>query len=173
MVTIGTRERTFGVRYASALLLSGATAVMQFRVGTLLGDTTPFLGLPAVVGAAWFGGVGPAALATIVVLATASLVGPRQMIGASRSGDVMSLGLFVLTAVLICLAMRQLRRYAREERVHRIDLERLLRRKTTSEGLAVALSGARTPADVLSVCTSDLMRATGATTGAVAVVTGD
>jgi signal transduction histidine kinase/ActR/RegA family two-component response regulator len=82
-------------------------------------------------------------------------------------------GLLVLTALLICVTMRQLREYARAERRHRMDLERLLRRKTMSEGLAAALSIARTPAEVLSASASELMHATGATSGAVAVRTRD
>jgi signal transduction histidine kinase/ActR/RegA family two-component response regulator len=171
---MSTRVRNIIRRYAVALLLTGATAAAQLRVGALPGDMAPFLAVPAVVGAVWFGGVGPGALATIITLAMmAGIAGPRQMIDTGRSGDVMSVGLFVLTALLICVTMRQLRRYAREERRRRMDLEHLLRRKTMSEGLAAALSVARTPADVTNACTTELMYAVGATTGAVAVLDRD
>src|SRR5262249_47613013 len=114
---MSTRVRNIARRYVAALLWSGATAVAQLRAGALLGNLTPFLALPAVVGASWFGGVGPGVLATFATLAMmAWAVGPRQPIDISRTGDLVSLGLFVLAAVLICVTMRQLREYAREER---------------------------------------------------------
>src|SRR5262249_52151991 len=169
MYTTETRARNTVVRYVVALLLSALAAVGQTRVGSLLGETTPFLALPAVVGAAWFGGFGPGVLAAIVSAAIAGwLIAPA--LNTRGQADAVSGVLFVLTALLICVAMRQLRRCARDERRRRMETERLLRRKGVLEALATALSAAHTSVDVTSAYASELMQATGAAAGAVALL---
>src|SRR5262249_28444630 len=104
-------------RYAMALGLGATAAVVQARLGSLVGETSLFVVLPAVVGAAWFGGVGPGALAAIVpFVGRAWTLGPSQVIDVSRPDYVVALGLVAFTTLLICITMRRLRGYTRDER---------------------------------------------------------
>src|SRR5262245_47685257 len=127
MPMTATRTQNILRRYAIALVLSLAAAGVQASMGWVLGETRLLFAVPAVVVAAWFGGIGPGVLAAIVPFAVhAWLVGPWRVINATRPADVGGVGLFVFTTLLICLTMRQLRRHSRDERRQRVDVERRL-----------------------------------------------
>jgi signal transduction histidine kinase/ActR/RegA family two-component response regulator len=161
-------------RYLFTLLLSMAAGFAQSRLWPFLTESIPFVALPAVVAAAWFGGIGPGQLATFVPLAIAAwLIGPRRVIETMGPAGAVSVGVFVLTAVLICLTTRQLRRYARDQRGRRLESDRLLRRSSVLQAVAGSLSAARTSADVTKACASELMHATGAIAATVVVVVAD
>jgi signal transduction histidine kinase len=174
MTTPATRALNLLRRYLFALLLSVAAALAQIYLWPFLTKGTPFVALPAVVAATWFGGVGPGLLATIAPFVIAGwYLGPQRVGYASGSVDVVGVGIFLLTALLICLTMRQLRHYARDQRRRRLESEILLRRATVLEAVVSALSAAHTSAEVTSACASELMRATGATAGTVALIVAD
>ena len=95
---------------------------------------------------------------------------PLHALRVDQPADAIALSLVVLLIVLLCLAMRALRRTLGTERDRRTEAEHALRRTSALEALARALSKAHTSAEVTQACLSELLPAAGATAGAVALV---
>ncbi len=153
-------------RYAFAVLLSVGAAVAQSLLQPILGEAALVVALPAVVAAAWFGGSGPGSVATLAPLAFVAW--QSGLSGGIRApGTIGIVAIFLLTTLLVCAAMRHLRRYARDERRHRAESDRALRRRTTLDAVAAAAAAASTSADVAKACLAALMEAAGASGGAV------
>ena len=87
--------------------------------------------------------------------------------------DLLVLALLCLLCGLIAIALRRFRTALRDERLRRVDAEETLTRTTALESLLRALSKAQTPAEVTYACLSELLPATGADAGAVALVSDD
>jgi signal transduction histidine kinase/ActR/RegA family two-component response regulator/two-component sensor histidine kinase len=99
-----------------------------------------------------------------LTLHATSIYGPAEAFGFS---------LFVFVILLVCAAMRGLRRTLQNERGRRNEAERALRQTSALEALARALSKAQTLAEVTQACLSELLPAVGAAAGAVALVSDD
>jgi len=81
--------------------------------------------------------------------------------------------LFAVLALVVCLVMRRLFVALIGERRRRGDAEAALRRSAQLEALATALSKAQTSAEVTHAAITELLHATAAQAGAIAIVTDD
>jgi K+-sensing histidine kinase KdpD len=90
-----------------------------------------------------------------------------------RPVTAFAVSLFVFVTLLVCAAMRELRRTLRSERGHRNEAERALRQTRALEALTRELSKSQTVAEVTQACLSELLPAAGAVAGAVALVSDD
>jgi PAS domain S-box-containing protein len=117
----GPQPRRAWLRYSVAL---GAVAVAFFLRSLLhsrLGPLAPFITFfPAVIFAAWFGGLGPGLLATALSAALTNyfFVAPVRSFKIDISSDAANLGRFIIGSVLVTLLMDALykaRRRAEEQ----------------------------------------------------------
>lgn len=118
------------MRYTVAVCAVAAGSALRFALGAVLGSTLAYITFfPAIMLAAWFGGLGPGILATLLSLVAASYLG----LGANITGAI----LFVAVSVFISFLTEALRRSrARsEERFRQLALE-TARRSSAEEALA-------------------------------------
>jgi two-component system sensor kinase len=122
------RRKAF-VRYGACLVVIVAMLAAHLALAPVLGDESAYLVFFAgVVLSAWFGGLGPGVLATVVsaVLAIVQVVSEN---GRFSMGDYVRLGLFVAQGLLISYLLHALttkRRLASEDardRAERMNLE--------------------------------------------------
>ncbi len=81
--------------------------------------------------------------------------------------------LIAVAAVALLVAARRLMYQARADRTARAETERQLRFSDLMQQLTATLSRARTPGDVIHVCLPDLLYATSAAAGALALLSDD
>jgi two-component system sensor kinase FixL len=89
-------------RYAAACLLVAASLLVRLSLQPWLGANIPYLHFfPAIMLAAWYGGFGPGLVATLssAVLAVYFFVPPAGTLAIAEPTDLVSLILFVATAV--------------------------------------------------------------------------
>jgi PAS domain S-box-containing protein len=94
---------TIGAPYVIALGALGGALVFRYAFRESLGLKVPYLQFyPAIIVAAWYGGLGPGILTTTLsaVLAMYFLLPPAGM-AVSDSADLLSLGVFIATGVVI------------------------------------------------------------------------
>ena len=110
-----------GSRYIVALGALGGAVLFRYVFRDSLGFKVPYLQFyPAIIAAAWYGGLGPGLLTTALsaVGAMYFLLPPSGM-SVSDSADQLSLGVFVATGVVISWRLRGSSRRARiRSRVH-------------------------------------------------------
>src|SRR5258706_15053217 len=97
------RLSTSVVRYSVPFLLIFASLLVRLTVQRWLGVSVPYLHFfPAVMIAAWFGGLGPGIVATLLSAATAVyfVLRPQSFIALSRA-DAITLPVFVVIGVVI------------------------------------------------------------------------
>jgi PAS domain S-box-containing protein len=118
--------------YVIAVAVVAAAALGRWLLNPLLGDTIPYITFfPAVVVAAWYGGLYPALLATLLGAFSAWVlfVRPSLSFGAQTSADVIGLLLFLVMGLAIAGlggAMRAAQRRATDaEQTTREQAERL------------------------------------------------
>jgi PAS domain S-box-containing protein len=119
-------------RYIVAVGLIGAALLLRYALRSWLGPSVPYLQFfPAILIAAWYGGLGPGVVAT----ATASLAAmhfllPPAGLAVGQPVDVVSLSLFVATGLGVAWTNHQLRNAERAcraeaalatERAERLD----------------------------------------------------
>jgi len=94
---------TLAVRYAAALVFVGAALLLSMTVATFLRWEVFVLFWPAVIGAAVFGGVGPAMLASVLSVLAADyfLIPPLHELTLVDVADVVPFGVFLVTSVLV------------------------------------------------------------------------
>jgi PAS domain S-box-containing protein len=96
-------------RYIVAVALIGAALLLRYALRSWLGPTVPYLQFfPAILIAAWYGGLGPGVVAT----ATASLAAmyfflPPAGFAVGAPADIVSLSLFVATGLAIAWVNHQ------------------------------------------------------------------
>lgn len=94
----------FGVaRWLVALAALAASLLFRYALRNLLGITVPYLQFyPAIIVAAWFGGLGPGVLVTVLSATTAMYVFlPPAGFAVGDLPDQLALGVFVATGLVI------------------------------------------------------------------------
>ena len=100
-------------RYIIAVTLIGAALLLRYELRSWLGPNVPYLPFfPAILIAAWYGGLGPGVVATAT--ATAALAAmyfflPPAGLAVGQPGDLVSLSLFVATGLGVAWTNHQLR----------------------------------------------------------------
>ncbi len=106
-------------RYSTAVLLVGVFLAIRLAMAGILGDAVPYLQFfPAVMLAAWLGGLGPALVATTLagLLATYFFLRPFYSLAIDSTADSVSLPLFVAIAGAMALVIDSLRRAEETQR---------------------------------------------------------
>jgi PAS domain S-box-containing protein len=108
------RARLFG--YGVAVLASGVSILLRWPLWPVIGDHTPFMTFfPAVILSAYFGGLGPGLVATFVSGAAAAffLIKPHFSFEIHDPADILALGLYTLTGVVLSVLSESLHRSRR------------------------------------------------------------
>jgi PAS domain S-box-containing protein len=104
------------VAYGVAVLATGASLLLRSPLWPVLGDRTPFMTFfPAVILSAFFGGLGPGLLSTFVSAAASAffLLKPHLSFEVDDPADVVALGLYTLTGVVLSVLSESLHRSRR------------------------------------------------------------
>jgi signal transduction histidine kinase/PAS domain-containing protein len=120
-------ERGIAIRYAVAIGATLLALAVAFPITPYLQRVIFVLFWPAVIGAAWFGGVGPAVLASVlsVLLADYFLIGPPGHLSVTSPEDLIPLAVFLFASVGVALltdATRAARRTAAQAAAQNADL---------------------------------------------------
>jgi PAS domain S-box-containing protein len=137
--------RKIFVRYAVAVCSVAAGVALRFALGPALGSTLPYITFfPAIMLAAWFGGLGPGILATLLSLAAAFYFA----LDANVTGAI----LFVAGSVFISMLTEAPRRSRAlsDERFRQLALETALR-SSAEEALAESKRAAERSEDRLKL----------------------
>src|SRR5262245_42590507 len=128
------RERGIAVRYAVAIGATLLALAIAFPIASYLQRVIFVLFWPAVIGAAWFGGVGPAVFASVlsVLLADYFLIGPPGQLSVTSPDDLIPLAVFLFASTggaFVTDATRTARRTAAQaatrnaELIHELELQ--------------------------------------------------
>lgn len=138
----GLLARNAAVAYALALAVSALAIAVNIIGGGLLGDR-PFTSLyTAVVISAYFGGLGPGLLATVICAAFVSffMLQPIDSLAIGAGSDVAALILFAIASIFICWVLHSLRQTAetlRKERDLSDELSQRLEQTVRQKDLLV------------------------------------
>jgi PAS domain S-box-containing protein len=93
-------------RYVVAVIIAGIAVLVRWLVDPLLGDSHPFpISLLGVIGAAWYGGFGPA-MTTVILTAIGGIVlflPPRNAFNLQSPSDQIGLGVYLFCGVAAAL----------------------------------------------------------------------
>ena len=137
------RPSSVSARYATAIGLVGLFLAIRLGLGDILGDTVPYLQFfPAIMLAAWLGGMGPGILASVLsaLLARYFFLQPFHTWVLARTADAVSLPLFFLIGVSMSVVIDSLRR---AEDAHRTNAELATQRSRELAEAADAISATR------------------------------
>jgi K+-sensing histidine kinase KdpD len=118
-----TRPAVF--RYGSVLLTVAAALLLRLTVWPLLGPDLPFLFLwPAVMCCAWYGGIGPGLLATLVSALAGRyfLLEPLHSLAPARPADGIGMILYLSLGTFLSLLIEGFHRAKRQVEEHVFDL---------------------------------------------------
>jgi PAS domain S-box-containing protein len=104
------------VAYGAAVLVAGVSLLLRWPLWPVIGDHTPFMTFfPAVILSAYFGGLGPGLVATFLSAAGSAffLLEPHWSFEVHDPADVLALGLFTLTGVILSVLSESLHRSRR------------------------------------------------------------
>ena len=143
------RERGIGVRYAAAIGATLLALAVTFLIAPYLQRLIFVLFWPAVIGAAWFGGVGPALLASVlsVLLVDYFLIGPPGQLTVASPEDLVPFAAFLFSSTAVALltdATRIARRTAAQaasrnaELVHEMELQAIELEQQLEESQALS-----------------------------------
>ena len=146
--------------YAAAVCSVAAGWGLRSSVDSALGTTVPYITFfPAVMLAAWFGGLGPGILATVLslLLVFYSIIPPFGSLKPANSADAVGGVLFVAVSSFIVVLNEALRRSrARsDERLQQLLLE-TSRRTSAEEALAESRLAAERDRDLLRTTLSSI-----------------
>jgi PAS domain S-box-containing protein len=130
------KSRSFLYRYGIACLAVAVAVLLRCLLLPILGLQIPFLFVwPAVLAAAWYGGLGPGLFATLIAALAEEyiLIGPAGSPGTTVSQEAAGLVLFALLGASLSLLIDRLQRSRRQVEQHR----EWLRTTLTSIGDAV------------------------------------
>jgi PAS domain S-box-containing protein len=137
-------SRAIPLRSLIAVLCVLAALALRALLDPFLGDAHPFvLFLGAVIAAAWFGGTGPALVATVLGYLAANyfFITPRFSLEMNRVSDIVGLAAYLLSSGTIALlggAMRQARQRAEASAREATDRQAELEREMTERQRAEA-----------------------------------
>jgi PAS domain S-box-containing protein len=145
------------IRYSVAVCAVGGGLALRLALGSVLGSTVPYITFfPAVMLAAWFGGLGPGILAAALSLLTAYFFAlePSSAPGLAHATGAI---LFIAVSGFISILTEALRRArARsEERLRQISRE-TARRTSAEQALAESKFSAERDRDLLRVTLSSI-----------------
>jgi K+-sensing histidine kinase KdpD len=122
-------------RYAIAVFSVAAGVSLRFMLAGVLGATVPYITFfPAVMFAAWFGGLGPGILATLLCLAaTFAVVMPPYVMWPSNLADAIGALMFVGVSVFIAILNEAFRRSRSASEARFQDLLRESQRRAEVE----------------------------------------
>src|SRR5262245_44616861 len=112
------RPRGAATSYAVALAIVAVATVVRWLLAPALGENVPYVTyFPAVALAAWWGGLGPGLMVVALggLVADYLFITPRYGLIPARTGDFLSLALYLLLATgiaLLCDSLREARRRA-------------------------------------------------------------
>ncbi len=119
------RQRARLIAYGAAVLAPGVTLLVRWPLGPVLGDAVPHMAFfPAVMIAAYLGGLWPGLLATALSAAAANYFFTKQLpsFHVTNANDAAALILFLLVGTIIsslCESLhRTRRRLVAQERRH-------------------------------------------------------
>jgi two-component system sensor histidine kinase/response regulator len=104
------------VAYGVAVLATGVSILLRWPLWPVIGDHAPFMTFfPAVILSAYFGGLGPGLVATFISGAAAAffLVKPHFSFEVHDPADILALGLYTLTGVVLSVLSEFLHRSRR------------------------------------------------------------
>ena len=119
------RPRSAALRYAFVFAAVGAALLLRLILGPLLGSDLRFLFLwPAVTCCAWYGGLGPGLLATILSALAGRwfLLEPEHSLAPVTPADGIGMLLYVLLGTFISLVIEGLHRANRQVEQHAAEL---------------------------------------------------
>jgi signal transduction histidine kinase len=127
---LGTKVR----RYVLAIVAVGAAFVVSSALHPLVGDRLGYVLLfPAVAFSAWYCGIGPSVVATILALigATYGFVPPIQPFRILSIADLVRALVFLASSVLVVVMGESRRRHNEKLRNEQGELEKRVRERTT------------------------------------------
>jgi hypothetical protein len=136
--------RPVWLRYAVATATVVVAVVLRELLDPVWGPKLPLLTFyPAVMVAAWFGGLGPGLFATVASAAAAKYfwLAPVHSLTVSNVGDLIALVLFVGFGVLMSGLTEALHRARRQEKATADEREALLGRERAARADAERLAG--------------------------------
>jgi len=97
-------------RYIVAVALIGAAPLLRYELRSWLGPSVPYLQFfPAILIAAWYGGLGPGVVATTTAaLAAMYFFLPPAGLAVGQPGELVSLSLFAATGLGVAWTNHQL-----------------------------------------------------------------
>ena len=119
-------DRPAAFRYGLAFLAIALALLLRFAVWPLLGSDVPFLLLwPAVMVCAWYGGVGPGLLATLLSALAACyfLLEPQYSFAVAKPADVTAIILYLLLGASLSTLIEAIHRAKRRVEQHAFDLQ--------------------------------------------------
>jgi PAS domain S-box-containing protein len=114
------RPSTLFTRYSTAVLIVAAFLLVRLALQSVLGESVPYLQFfPAIMLAAWLGGLGPGLAATGLAAALADFffLKPIYSFAIGSTADTVSLPLFASIGVAMTLVIDSLRRAEAGQRV--------------------------------------------------------
>jgi len=144
-------------RYVTSVALVGLFLGIRLTLGGVLGDTVPYLQFfPAIMLAAWLGGLGPGLLGTALasLLARYFFLQPAHSFMIHDTADAVSLPLFFLIGTVISLLVESLRR---AEEAQRVQAELANDRARALTDAAAVISAARSDADAANRLKDDFL----------------
>lgn len=136
------RAPSFAMRYGFALLATAAGVGVYGLLEPLLANRVFFVLTPAIVLSAWYGGLGPGIVASIlgVVVADHVLFPPVGVLGLDYGRNTAVLAIFLLLALLMSSTVGTLRRTQQQAEAARARSERVARRAAELEEAGRVLS---------------------------------
>ena len=127
---LGTKFRRYVLAIASVAVAFLLSSALHPLVGDRLGYVLLF---PAVAFSAWYCGIGPSVVATILALvgATYGFVSPIQPIAILNAADLVRALVFLLSSILVVAMGESRRRHNEKLRNEQGELEKRVRERTT------------------------------------------
>jgi len=140
-------------RYALALLATGLAALISLAVRPAIQATTEILLWPAILLSAWFGGLGPGLLASVLsaLLLDWLFIGPGASVLAGTLSEGLNLVIFLLVTMAISAAAAS--RHAAEDRAaaSQAQTQRAAEQSERLQRVTAALAQALTPRQAAEV----------------------
>ena len=119
-----TTTRSAILRYGFVFLAVAVALLLRFALWPLLGSDVPFLLLwPAVMGCAWYGGVGPGLLATLLSALgrLVLLLEPQYSLAVAKPADVTAIILYLLLGAALSTLIEAIHRAKRQVEQHALE----------------------------------------------------